>query len=120
MFASPVCGKSAVLLILAVLAMDVTSIGAASARQKKPYFDESRCDCTCRLGTGSNGAGVGPIVSYNNTFGSCGVYNNNACSVEVQQQGVNLIRTGTLEGCGIHINEDAARGRLRYTTPSRR
>lgn len=101
-------GFGTALLIVTALAATGAPIDSVFAAPPQPTFDQNVCECVCRLSVSGNNT---VLSSYRNP-GSCGFLNNHTCSSEVVQQGVHVIRTGTLEGCGPRINIPSARVRL--------
>ncbi len=82
----------------AVLGIAVSAgfYGEAEARAKIQGSNVT-CGCTCSVDSG--GKNITADVTYSISGSSCSALSGSACSIEVNQQGVSLVRTGQLYGC---------------------
>jgi hypothetical protein len=78
------------------IALSVSLSGETQARSKIQGGNQT-CGCTCSVESG--GKTVSVDVTYAKTGSSCSTLTGSACNVEVNQQGVNVVRTGSLTGC---------------------
>src|SRR6187200_2407934 len=83
--------------LVMILGLTGLTLDNVQARQPKPRIDNTHCACVCH-----GAAPTGEVVEYPNP-GTCGALNGKTCTVEVDQGGVTVVRTGTLWNCGPRV-----------------
>ncbi len=103
------------LLIVSTVAFSIAAIGDAFARDDKPFAGK-KCSCTCAV---EYGGYVFMNTRIYNAVASCLAYENKTCSTEIHTEGVSLIRTGRLHGCGDRKDETANQGEITTNEPGK-